>query len=200
MFSLPVMALKGKESFEAIADATVEASYPTSNYGGAILLYVGHFNDWLEAYIKFDLSDAPHSFLKAELQLDFTYVEAHSLVYCYETSTNWSEYTITWESAPSHGAIVGIVNISDEIAYKIDMTEELQNKSGLWSVCLASPNMNWLNLISRETSLYEPPQVFYTYEISVLPIIRSTIVVVGCFGGILGLAFYIKYRKDRHDE
>ena len=45
MFSPPVMALEDKKSFEAIADATVEASYPTSNYGGAFFLYVGRFND-----------------------------------------------------------------------------------------------------------------------------------------------------------
>ena len=121
-------------------------------------------------------------------------------MYCYETSTDWNEYTITWENAPSHGTVVGSVNASEEILYKIDITDDLRNISGLWSVCLASPDMHWLNLISRETSLNEPPQIIYTYKLSAIPIIRSTIVVGGFFGGILGLAFCIKYRKDRHEE
>lgn len=197
LFTLPILAVEEQKSFEAIADSTVEAYYPTTNYGGAIILYVGHFNNWLETYIKFDLSNTPSTFRKVELQLEFTYVEASSWVYCYETSTDWGEYTITWENAPSHGTVLGSVNVTEEIIYKIDITDDLQNKSGLWSVCLASPDMNWLNLVSRETFLYDPPQVIYTYEVSVLPIIMSTIAIIGFFGGVLGIAFYIKYRKDK---
>jgi len=196
LFTLPTIALEEKESFVTIADSTVEAYYPTTNYGGAIVLYVGHFNDWLEAHIKFDLTKAPNSFRKVMLQLEFTYVEATTWVYCYETSTNWGEYTITWANAPSHGDVLGSVMVTEEIIYKIDITDDLQNKSGLWSVCLASPDMNWLNLVSRQTFLNEPPQIIYTYEVSLLPIIMSTVAIIGFFGGVLGLAFYIKYRKD----
>lgn len=197
-FTMPVIAVDETETFTTIADSTIDLSQPTTNYGGEEELEVGGLIDWLEAYIKFDLSNAPNSFHKAELRLEFIYVQSTIQIYIYETLTSWGEFTITWNNAPAYGNPVASVIVSNEDLYNIDITDDVQSESGNWSITLTSLEMNWLRLASKQqTGLYEPPKIVYSYHVSDLPIILGITIPIVAVVAVIGGLIYYRHRKKK---
>ena len=137
---LPGFALEEKKSIIAVENATVDAYNPDINYGGSHELEIGYwishsnfggsqptkFSDW-SAYIKFDLSEAPNNFHNAELRLDCIYTETNILVSIYETSNDWDEFSINWNNAPPQGAWVSYNYIAEELVYKIDVLNAIED-------------------------------------------------------------------------
>lgn len=89
LFTLSTKASTPVKPLTAIEDATIILEQPANNNGGEVILQVGYYGNWLEAYIKFDLSKAPNNFQKAEIHLEFPYIEVPMWVYLYETSADW---------------------------------------------------------------------------------------------------------------
>ena len=198
LFSIPAVALVEIKSFPTIEDATVDIHTPDTNYGGRYDLEVGHLIDWVEAYIKFDLSLAPFKFHKAKLILEFIHVENITQVYFYETSTSWEEYTITWANAPLHENKLGSFVVTVGSAIFIDITHVIKSQSGLWSICLASTDMNWLSLASKQCySWYNPPKVVYYVQESYIPIFIAGIVALAI---LIGRKVYINHKRVKLPE
>ena len=197
-FTIPVIAANETKTFITIADSTIDLSQPTTNYGGAEDLEVGALIDWLEAYIKFDLSNAPSSFSKAELSLEFIYVQATIQIYIYETSTSWGEYTITWNNAPPYGNPIASVIVSDEDFYNIDITNDVQSESRNWSIVLTSLETSWLRLASKQnTGLYEPPKIVYSVHVSDLPLIIGITIPSMAIVAVIGGLIYFRHKKKK---
>ncbi len=182
---IPVMGLDRTKTITTVADATLEQYNPDSNYGGDSSLEIGYYYGWLEACIKFDLSNKPNNVIAAELRLDFYYVGATTTtVEIYDMSSSWYELSITWNNAPYYGAYLKNFVVYQDAIYVIDITEHIESESGLWSICLTTNDPNWLMLASKECySWQEPPKIIFTYKVSNLPIIIGAII-----GTVIGVA------------
>lgn len=120
----------------------------------------------------------------------------------YETTSSWSENTITWSNAPSHGILLKYILIPQEPILIIDLTDSLEDESNLlWSIHLATDDLNYVYFSSRQywTLLdYKPPEIIYHYKVSDLPIIIGVIVGIGVVS-IVGGLIYVKHRKKRKE-
>lgn len=200
----PVVAINKTRSVVAIEDSTISADDPISNFGGDIQLQIGYEFDWLEAFIKFDLSDIPKDFNKAILKLEWTYLSIIIVLEIYETSSNWSEYSITWDNAPQERILIasGIVE-NRVLSYEI--TEALTVDQDWFSICLTSYTSHWICIASREcSSVYNPPRiVFYTninnFSISFTNVVIGLIIGI-IFTGILGLFIHKRYYKNSREK
>ncbi len=201
----PTLALEEKKTIQTIGDATVDLYYPSSNFGGDRTLEVGYFISWLESYIKFDLSTVPSNVHKAELRLDFFYIQATTTINIYETSTYWDEYTITWSNAPALGGLVASTNVAEETTYVILITDDIQMVAGeYWAICLTTSNSNWIILASKEGySWNSPPEIVIYYETSDLPIfiggIVATVIILGALV-VIGNNYYKKRRSPTQPQ
>lgn len=196
----PVVGSVGTKSITAVQDSTVDAYSPDINYGGQNNLEIGYFLDWLRAYIKFDLSEAPENFHKAELKLEVLYIEATTLLSVHETSTAWNEYSITWNNAPSLGALIVSGNIAEDIIYVIDVTNDVEGVTGYWSLCLSTTDSNWVYFVSRQCfTFYNPPRIIYHFTVSDVPfyigltVVLTSLAVIGTVSGLI----YARYRRKR---
>ena len=201
---LPVMGVMPRlqtKTITTVADATLEQYNPDSNYGGDSSLEIGYYYGWLEACIKFNLSNIPNNVIAAELSLDFYYVDATTTVEIYDMSSSWNELSITWNNAPTYGAYLESFVVYQEGIYVIDITEHIESESGFWSICLSPNDPNWLLLASKECyNWQEPPEITFTYEVSNLPIILG--VVIGTVVGVavvslIIIVVIIKKKKSR---
>lgn len=198
----PGIGLKETESITAVEDATIDAFETTLNYGNESHLEVGLGYDWLEALIKFDLSNSPEDFYKAELKLEFTsfshFDTITSLLEIYETTTNWSEYTITWENAPSHGVLITSGYVAEVGMYSFQITEAVLGILINWSICFTSDTEDWIRIASKQcSSSYYPPRIIFYYNTSDLPTLLVGIIVSLVGLSIIVVVLYKRYSKKR---
>jgi uncharacterized repeat protein (TIGR02543 family) len=92
------------------ADSWVEYNYPNNNHGTESTLHVQTLCGAKRAYLKFDLSSIPagQAISSAILRLYCSYAFYSSIVEvdAHATGDSWSEGTITWNNAPSVGALI----------------------------------------------------------------------------------------------
>lgn len=207
---VPGVAIEENKSISAIENATVDAYNPDVNYGGSSELEVGYwmsqsnfggsqpteFSEWT-TYIKFDLSEAPVNFHKAELKLECIYIETNILLGIYETSSEWNEFAINWNNAPLPGVWVSFNYMVKKIVYTIDVVNAIEDEMGNWSIYLSSDDTNWLSFASKNCySGYNPPEVlFYYFKISYMPTIIVSVVIIILMIVIIIAIRYNKYRK-----
>jgi len=188
------------KTITTVADSTLDQYNPDTNYGGDPSLEIGYFVGWLEACIKFDLSNKPNNVITAELNLDFYSIEASTILEIYDMSSSWNELSITWNNAPPYGAYLESFIVYQEEIYVIDITEHIESESGFWSICLTANEANWLFLASKECySWQEPPKISFTYEVSYLPIILGAVLgtVIGVAVVAIIIVVIIKKKKSR---
>lgn len=189
---LTVKALEDYRSFITTADSYVDEGDPDANFGGYTYLKVGYHNNWTKAFLKFDLINAPKNFHKAELRIAFLHVENSSLLDFYETNSGWGEYTITWNNAPPFGDIITSEPIPEDIELnkhiKIDITNNLENITGIWSIGINSSVQRLLRISPKEH--FQVPIIMYYYQKSNL-LMFGKIALVGVIGlVIIGVALY----------
>ncbi|MFX1419429.1 MAG: DNRLRE domain-containing protein [Promethearchaeota archaeon] len=208
---LPPISLDNQKAITATANATIDEYNPDSNNGGSSALKIGYWildkyggsqrpeeSFWI-SYIKFDLSDAPTNFNKAELKLEFLFVVTADILEIYETSSLWSEYSITWNNAPSNGDLIAKSYVSEEIVYSFNVTDLIGEISGSWSICLTLNDSNWMLLASRQCySEYEPPQIIFYYRNNVIPLIRDLGLAIILIIAIFGFVALYSYWKKRN--
>ena len=201
---IPVMGFMtpiGTKTITTVADSTLDQYNPDSNYGGDPSLEIGYFIEWLEACIKFDLSNKPNNVIFAELNLDFYSIEASTIIEIYDMSSSWNELSITWNNAPPYGAYLESFIVSQEGIYVIDITEHIESESGFWSICLTANAANWLFLASKECySWQEPPKISFTYEVSYLPIILGAVLVTIIGVAVVSLIIVVIIKKKKSRE
>lgn len=189
------------KTITTVADSTLDQYNPDTNYGGDPSLEIGYFVGWLEACIKFDLSNKPNNVITAELNLDFYSIEATTILEIYDMSSSWNELSITWNNAPPYGAYLESFIVSQEEIYVIDITEHIESESGFWSICLTANAANWLFLASKECySWQEPPKISFTYEGSYLPIILGAVLVTVIGVAVVSLIIVVIIKKKKSRE
>jgi hypothetical protein len=164
------------------------------NYGGSQRTAIF---EWT-TYIKFDFSKAPVNFHRAELKLDWIYVEDPTLVNIYKTINEWKEFTLTQNNAPINGEWISFNYITHEAVYSVDVLNAIDDVKENWSIYLSTDDSNWLSLASLNCfNWYNPPKVeFYYFKASVIPIIIVSIVTTVVLIIAIGIA-YNRYRKKR---
>ncbi|MFW9973189.1 MAG: DNRLRE domain-containing protein [Candidatus Odinarchaeota archaeon] len=209
---LPPISIEDQKSIIAIANATIDEYNPDSNDGGDSVLEIGYRilekyggsqrpeeSYWI-SYIKFDLSDAPNSYDRVELKLEFIFIEATDFLEIYATSSLWSEYLITWNNAPSNGDLIAENYVSEEIVYSFNVADLIEEKSGFWSICLILNDSNWMLLASRQCyNEFNPPQIIYYYMTTVFPSIRDLGLTIILIITILGFVILYSYWKRKRE-
>ena len=206
-FSIPlsVKALEESKSYIAIADSFIDEGDSDSSFGGFMYLNVGHRDSWKKAFLKFDLLNAPTNFYKAELRIGLLSVENNMLLEFYETNSGWSEYSITWNNAPSLGVFIASRYVSG-VPYpqvyqqiEINITDNLVNITRYWSIGITS-SFKWLSEIASKENAPVPTILYYYYTSDLLMVIKITLVeLLGLV--IIGVAIYntrrVRLKKPR---
>lgn len=163
---LPVGA--GKEAHHytyAVADAHVDEYNPSSNYGGSDWLIVGQeFLSTCEVYLAFDVSDAPSSWEKAELEVYLYYVDETFSISVSVVSGGWSELGITWNNRPGRLSPFASFTVYRSGAYAVDVSEQV-NHGSFVSFCVYSVSQSgYAQGDSRESPIYFAPRIKWTYQ------------------------------------
>jgi hypothetical protein len=174
--------------FDAIEDADISQAYPTTNNGASSSMYVGyddyHTPGWeiLRSMIKFDVSEIPAStsISSAVLRVYYTgyydYAGYSRTITSYRISSNWSEASVTWNTAPSIAETYGTVSLIAASSsfgwYSIDVTNLVRGwVNGTlpnYGVMLRGPEQSgsdssWRNFATKEAGSSYTPYLQITY-------------------------------------
>lgn len=142
-----------------------DGSYANANYGEQTLLYIkndvaGYIR---KGYVKFDfgsMTDKEIESAKLRLFVENANGDAMRTVSIYETDSNWSETTITWNNAPQKLTLLGTMDISSSEVktwFTLDITAYMRDRQGDGQVSFLLVNEGTvssgsnLNFASRES-------------------------------------------------
>ncbi len=97
------------QCFYPVADAYVDSTNPSTNYGGDASLVVQHTDASAtvkSSYLRFDLSPIPSgsTILDAELRLYLNQSSTSATYHLRRATSAWQEYNLTWNNRPSSSA------------------------------------------------------------------------------------------------
>lgn len=165
--------LKTSATISTIADhdSYVISGFPDDNYGDEAniqfgLVTQGHY----EVYIHFNFTDKPSDWDNAEISLDVYYLNLDSDTFNVSVSlveAAWEESSIIWNNKPDHGQIIKNLNMTEEKAYNINVSEYIEG-DGI-SICIntsATSGVNLGRITSSEgyDSESDAPRLIWTYE------------------------------------
>ncbi|MBE0686639.1 MAG: DNRLRE domain-containing protein, partial [Anaerolineaceae bacterium] len=138
------------------ADAYVDASKPTTNYGNSTTLRADASPD-LHAFLRFNIPDlGVKSISRAQL---FFYANSNVRkdIQLLEVANNtWLENTIIYSNAPVLGNIVSSTSSVSAGSWAVFDVTSYINGSGDWSLGLVSTSSTSINLASRESGPNSP--------------------------------------------
>ena len=174
--------------FDAVEDADISQAYPTTNNGASASMYVGyddlHDPDWqiLRSLIKFDVSEIPAStsissaVLRVYYAGYYDYANYSRTITSYRIGSNWSEASVTWNTAPSIGETYGTVSLIAASSsfgwYSIDVTNLVRGWiNGTlpnYGVMLRGPehsgsDSSWRSFATKEAGSSYTPYLQITY-------------------------------------
>ncbi len=137
----------------AVEDAHVHESNATSNYGASTSLYVKNDAGTSRyAYLKFTLTGIT-GVSSARLRVHGS-ASASTTLQAFQTSDGWAESSLTWNSKPAVGALVGSVALTTAAqAYEIDVTSYVNAQAagdGTVSFVLQEVVGKYTTLVSSE--------------------------------------------------
>lgn len=149
-------------TFTPIADARVEQLSPDQQFGtDAMLRTDGSDQQKVESYLQFAVSGITRPIANAKLRMYTTTTSANGPG-VYTTGNNWTESSITWNTAPSRSTTAldnrGTTSANTWIEYNVS---PVVTKNGTYSFVLASSSSDGLTFSSREGSAQ--PQLVVTY-------------------------------------
>ncbi len=153
-------------------DAYVWSGNPDFCYGHNTGLIVGNYTaNWTETYILFSLANRPAQWLNAVLYLGTTEWPTNLTGYLQETSTSWSEDTITWNNRPNLLTYTEPVNITYP-NLRVNLTTFLRRydtASGLTNVSFVLNSTpvadgNYSAFWSRDGGEGTGPNLYWRYE------------------------------------
>ena len=151
-------APNGKQSLvlNPIQDATVKASYPTSNYGLRNVLQVDG-KSVKTVYMKFDLG-AVLEVSAAVLRINVT-DPSNGIQYIHEAVHNqWSEKGLNYNNQPGIAGLITTINGADTSGLSVDLTDFIRARLGrVVTLVLSSSDKNGLYFESRESAA--PPEL-----------------------------------------
>jgi chitodextrinase len=138
------------------ADAYVDASKPTMNYGNSTTLRADASPD-LHAFLRFNIPDlGVKSISRAQL---FFYANSNIRkdIQILEVANNtWSENTIIYSNAPVLGNIVSSISSVSTGSWAVFDVTSYINRSGDFSFGLVNTSSTSINLASRESGANSP--------------------------------------------
>ncbi len=136
------------------ADAYVRQGSPTTNFGAAAFLQIRTTAAGIGArsFLQFDLRSIAGSVVSAKLRLHVNDAPISQLTVM-RTDSNWTESTVTWNSAPTLGPIVAQASgLNPQTSYDVDVTSAVQ-LGAINAFALASDQDGWyLQFGSKESS------------------------------------------------
>lgn len=188
--SLVIPAKAESKTLKSVADSTIEVNSPDYNNGERTDLLIGESNGWNEAVLMFNLATEPINFTKAELWFEVMNLGGPITLNFYETTSFWTENSVTWNNAPPAGNFMTNISINEAIVYKINISSFVENKTGLWSVRINSTDSSWVRMACKETPSEElHPQIRFDYQGDVLigedlSLFLGISIIVGSIGSI----------------
>ncbi|MGZ9897317.1 CBM96 family carbohydrate-binding protein [Shewanella gaetbuli] len=135
--------------------------YRDNNYNDAnVAPVVGNRHALVQ--FELDTSLAADSIESVHLMLFFSMNNSNSKVYIHQTSSDWDEATVTWNTRPEPGEQINIEIAPDGYKY-IDVTEYIQSsiKQGSSSFYLRGENSRWESILVNNDNR-KPKLIFRT--------------------------------------
>ncbi len=151
----------GSATFNPVADAQVNANYPTTNYGTATDLKIDGSPE-KRAYLRFNASGLAGAVTQATLRVYANNSLSAGITAKRVADNSWGETTITYSNAPAVGtAIASSGAITAGTWVSLDVTSFVTG-NGAYSLALTSTNTTEpsLSLASREST--NQPQLVIT--------------------------------------
>ena len=166
-----------KESSYSISDTFVDSSIPTTNYGTNIYAWS---NIVREAYFKFDITEPPENWEKAEIKL---YSEKYPIggyfdLDVYLINESWDEMTTTWNNKPKLEKYIMTLDFYYEddygLYFLIDVSDYVTNESTISigiNASFCQTEDNYAKIYTKEYHLnsLKPRLIWSYYEIDTPP-------------------------------
>jgi chitodextrinase len=149
--------LLAPKTFIPEADAYVNASYPTTNYGAATTLRLDASPD-LHAYARFNVQNLPAGtpVTRATLKVYTNTTGIAGIKVLTVGDTTWGEKSVTYATAPALGAqLASAAPISGGSWVALDVTAYLHG-NGSYSFAVVTTGASALSLASRESGANSP--------------------------------------------
>ncbi len=154
-------------TFGAGADAAIDSSNPTLNFGSAHALTVdgGPATDFL---VKFVVSgtascSVSNATLFLKVRSNSTASSTHGGSFFAATNSNWGESTVTWANAPpsTGGALATLGPVALNTIYAVNVTA-LITGDGTFTIRVSSTSTDAAQYLSKEASVTHGPQLEVT--------------------------------------
>jgi hypothetical protein len=144
-----------------VADANVNAGYPTTNYGTATKLKVDA-SPIVNSYLRFNVSGLS-GITSAKLMLYANTASPQGLSAHIVSDNTWSETGITYNNAPALGNTIGATTpaVTSGTWMTMDVTSYVTG-DGTFSIGVSTPGSTAISLGSRESGA-DAPQLVITY-------------------------------------
>jgi 3-phytase len=148
--------------FTPVADARIEQANAGANFGDDTMLRTdGTDQQKVESYLQFAVSGITRPISSAKLRV-YTSTSSSNGPGVYTSGTNWTESTITWNTAPTRPTSpidnIGATSANTWIEYNVTPSV---TQNGTYSFVLASSSSDGLTLSAREGSAQ--PQLVVTW-------------------------------------
>ena len=163
-------------TFITNADAYVNQSNPSTNYGNATSLQVDGASDPdLESFIRFTVMGISGTIQSARLRVFTTTNGSTNGPAVYSTGSSWVETSITWNNRPARtsGALDNKSTISTNTWVEYNVAS-LVKADGTFSFVLAAESTDGVTFSSRQGS--QPPQLIITFisDVTSTPTLSSS--------------------------
>ena len=119
------------QTFNPAADSYIHDANPSTNYGTLTDLYVkkGNTSNFRKAFVKFDLSAAGITTISSATVRLYAVSSVGILMNVHQVSDSWTETGLTWNNAPSEGAIAASATLPAAPGYvEFDITSYVQSQ------------------------------------------------------------------------
>lgn len=159
----PIMQGTSTLTFTAEADAYVQQSNPSTNYGNAAYLLVnGANNPDIESFIRFTVNGATGPIQSARLRVFITTNASANSPAVYSADNTWTETGITWKNRPArlNNALdnKGSTRTNTWVEYNVS---SLVTGNGTYTLALVADSSDSIRFSSREGS--RPPELVIAF-------------------------------------
>ncbi|MBI4785939.1 MAG: DNRLRE domain-containing protein [Chloroflexi bacterium] len=141
----------GSTTFNPVADAYVDSSNASRNYGTSAQIRVDS-SPIVRSYLRFNVTGLTGAVTKATLRVYANGLLNSGITANRVANNSWGETAITYGNAPAVGSAIATSNaVSANAWVSIDVTSYVTG-NGTFSFALTSTNANALSLASRESS------------------------------------------------
>jgi fibronectin type 3 domain-containing protein len=145
------------------ADARVQASAPTTNYGTSFLRADGGTDPAVESFLRFTVSGVPAGSVRSAKLRVYAYSGTANGPAVYTTGASWSETAVNWNNRPARTSAAtddkGAISSNSWVEY--DVTS-LVSGDGTYSFDIATNSTDGVDIYSRENATLRPELVIST--------------------------------------